>query len=394
MTEKFTDIFISGGGVAGLSAAVAFGAAGFDVVCVDPVPPVTNRAADGADLRTTAYLQPSQAFLDRIGLWAHVQDTAQALNVMRIVDADHGTPKDFASDDISDAPFGWNVGNWHMRAALLARLADLPNVDFRPGLATTDYFTRTDRITATLSDGNKISAALGLAADGRDSFIRTALAIPAKRTDFGQTALTFAVTHPVPHKNVSTEVHKSGGPFTLVPLPDHDGQPCSAVVWMETAANARTLLGLEDDTFNTAATQRSAHVNGPLTLASRRTAWPIISQIAERLAGERTALVAEAAHVVPPIGAQGLNMSLKDIEVLLDLSIANRATLGSAEMLQAYHRARFVHIKLRVTGIGLLNRTSMAGATPLRKARALGLDAIHGIAPLRKTLMRLGLGAT
>ncbi len=394
MTDTSVDIFISGGGVAGLCAAVAFGAHGFSVLCVDPVPPVTQQAEPGADLRTTAYLQPSQAFLDRIGLWPHVADTAQALQTMRIVDADKGDPKDFDAADISDAPFGWNVGNWRMRAGLMARLAELPTVDFRPGVATTAYLTRTDAALATLSDGSRVTARMALAADGRDSFIRNTLGIAAKRTEFGQAALTFAVSHPVPHKNVSTEVHKSGGPFTLVPLPDHDGLPCSAVVWMETAANARTLLGMDDATFNSAATERSAHVNGPLSLVSRRTSWPIISQIADRFCAERTALVAEAAHVVPPIGAQGLNMSLKDIETLLDLCLTSPASLGTAEMLRRYHRLRYPEVLLRVKGVGLLNRTSMAGAAPITKARAFGLDAIHGIAPIRKTLMRLGLGAT
>ncbi|MGB1235357.1 MAG: FAD-dependent monooxygenase, partial [Planktomarina sp.] len=241
--------------------------------------------------------------------------------------------------------------------------------------------------------GTKVEANLAIAADGRDSHLRTALAITAKQTDFGQQALTFAVTHPIPHNNISTEVHQSGGPFTLVPLPDYDGKPCSAVVWMETAANARTLLRMDEATFNTAASERCAHTMGPVTLVSRRTAWPIISQLADTFYGERTALVAEAAHVVPPIGAQGLNMSLRDIEVLLDLAIEKRGILGMPQMLTAYHKARYAEVAIRVKGVGLLNRTSMAGSGPLKRARAMGLDAIHSIDPVRKTLMKLGLGA-
>ncbi|MEM6306427.1 MAG: FAD-dependent monooxygenase, partial [Pseudomonadota bacterium] len=201
-----TDIFISGGGVAGLSAAVAFGQAGFDVLCVDPQPPITQRDQDGADLRTTAYLQPAQAFLNRIGLWPHVSQDAQALHVMRILDADHNNPKDFAAKDISDTPFGWNVGNWQMRAALMARIAELPNIDFRSGVKTLRYMTRTHSAHARLSDGTDVTAQLGIAADGRDSMIRSELGITAKTREFGQHALTFAVTHPIPHQNISTEV--------------------------------------------------------------------------------------------------------------------------------------------------------------------------------------------
>ncbi|MEM6306407.1 MAG: FAD-dependent monooxygenase, partial [Pseudomonadota bacterium] len=174
---------------------------------------------------------------------------------------------------------------------------------------------------------------------------------------------------------------------------DHNGLPCSAVVWMETAAHARGLLELEDNAFDSAASERSAHVMGPLTLVTKRTAWPIISRLANTFYGERTALVAETAHVVPPIGAQGLNMSLKDIETLLDLCTAQRNDIGCPDMLQQYHRARYAEVRLRVTGVGVLNQISMTGAAPLRTARAWGLDALHTVTPVRKALMRLGLGA-
>jgi len=137
---------------------------------------------------------------------------------------------------------------------------------------------------------------------------------------------------------------------------------------------------------------RSCHLFGPLTLASRRTIWPIISQQAERLNGVRLALIAEAAHVVPPIGAQGLNMSLADTRTLLDLATARPEGLGDAAMLEAYHKARIRDISMRVTGIDLLNRTSQAKLPLIRDARAFGLKALHDITPVRKTLMQLGLG--
>ncbi len=138
--------------------------------------------------------------------------------------------------------------------------------------------------------------------------------------------------------------------------------------------------------------ERSCHLFGPLTLASQRTLWPIISQKAQRLNGQRVALVAEAAHVVPPIGAQGLNMSLGDMRTLLDLALANPERLGDAEMLEAYHRARHRDIAVRVAGIDLLNRASMVNAQPLRDARAMGLNALYALPQVRKSLMQMGLG--
>jgi 2-octaprenyl-6-methoxyphenol hydroxylase len=397
MTRETVDILVSGGGVAGLAAAAAFGSAGFRVICVDPTPPVTDRDADGADLRTTAFLQPSLPVLQAAGLWGRLEPYAAPLQVMRIIDAGGELPepriiKDFDAADISDQPFGWNLPNWLLRREMVARLAEVPNVDFRPGIATTQVLTRETQALVTLSDGTRVGASLLIAADGRGSVVREALQIPVKTTRHGQKALAFAVTHPIPHGNVSTEIHRSGGPFTLVPLPDRDGLPCSAIVWMETGPNATRLAALPVPAFEAEMTTRSCHILGPLTLASRRTVWPIISQIAARMSGERTALIAEAAHVVPPIGAQGLNMSLADLRCLLELATANRADLGSAAMLDTYHRQRHLDVQARVTGIDALNRASMMGGQAARDLRASALNALYSVAPVRKTLMRAGLG--
>lgn len=391
------DILISGGGIAGLTAAAAFAASGFSVICADPAPPVTERDADGSDLRTTAFLQPAQTLLDRCGVWPRLADHAAPLQVMRIVDAGGARPeprvvKDFNAADISGQPFGWNLPNWLLRRELIARLAELPNADLRFGTGTTGLFTRTEAARVSLSDGSQIQARLVVACDGRNSPMRRAAGIPVKTTRYGQKALAFAVTHPSPHDNVSTEIHRSGGPFTLVPLPDYQGRPSSAVVWMERGPRAQQLLDLDTEAFEAAMTERSCGLYGDLKLASRRTIWPIISQSAQRLNGERLALMAEAAHVVPPIGAQGLNMSLGDLRCLLELAAARPEGLGDAEMLAAYHKARHGEILLRVTGIDLLNRTSMLAPRPLRDLRALGLNALYSLAPVRKTLMQMGLG--
>jgi len=119
------DIVISGGGIAGLTAAAAFGTAGFDVLCVDPAPPIKDRDAAGADLRSTAFLQPARMFLEEAGLWARLAPHASDLQVMRIIDAGGPEPearlsKEFDAADISDAPFGWNLPNWLLRREMTA----------------------------------------------------------------------------------------------------------------------------------------------------------------------------------------------------------------------------------------------------------------------------------
>ncbi|MFM2357254.1 MAG: hypothetical protein RLZZ528_2990 [Pseudomonadota bacterium] len=397
--RETTDILISGGGIAGLAAAAAFGTAGFRVICVDPAPPVTDGQDEAADLRTTAFLQPAQSLLAEAGLWHRLAAFAAPLQVMRIVDAGGETPEvrhaaDFDAADISDQPFGWNFQNWLLRREFAARLAELSNVAFRPGTATAALLARDAEALVTLSDGTRVSARLLIAADGRASPMREALGIGVKTMRYGQKALAFAVTHPIPHGNISTEIHRQGGPFTLVPLPDQAGQPASAIVWMERGPEALRLAALPVPAFEAEMNDRSAHVLGPLTLITRRSVWPIISQIADRFDGPRTALLAEAAHVVPPIGAQGLNMSLADIRCLLDLARAAPGRLGDREMLAAYHRRRWPDVRARVTGIDLLNRASMEGAPPWRDLRGQILRLMHDATPVRRTLMKAGLGVS
>ncbi len=389
------DVLVSGGGVAGLAAAAAFGAAGYSVICVDPAPPVTQATLPGADLRTTAFLQPSIPVLQAAGLWQRLEPHAMPLQVMRIVDAGGAEPvaritHDFDAADVSAQPFGWNLPNWLLRREFVARLGELPTVDFRPGTGFARLTARESEALVTLSDGSRIAARLVIAADGRHSPVRKALGIPVSTTRYGQKALAFAVTHPEPHGNVSTEIHRSGGPFTLVPLPDHQGKPCSAVVWMETGPEIERLRALPRAAFEAEMNTRSCGLFGWLEQASPLTIWPIITQLAERFNGPRTALMAEAAHVVPPIGAQGLNMSLGDLTTLIDL--ARPETLGEAAPLAAYHRRRWPEARLRLAGVDALNRASMIDSRPLRDARAAALHALYSLAPVRRGLMQLGIG--
>ncbi|SHM10599.1 2-octaprenyl-6-methoxyphenol hydroxylase [Paracoccus solventivorans] len=393
-TPDTVDVLVSGGGVAGLTAAAGFGAAGLRVLCVDPAPPVTEESGAGADLRTTAFLQPSIALFRRIGLWDRLQPHGAPLQVMRIVDAGGAEPRPrltraFDAGEISDQPFGWNLPNWLLRREISARLAELRGVEFRPGTATAGLTAREDAALVELSDGSRLRARLVVAADGRNSPVRQALGIGVRTIRYGQKALAFAVTHEIPHQNVSTEIHRCGGPFTLVPLPDRGGKPSSAVIWMERGAETARLRALPREAFEVELNDRSAGVLGRLQLATGLTEWPIISQIADRYTGPRTALMAEAAHVVPPIGAQGLNMSLADLSALLDLMTPDP---GDAAALARYERERRPEALARLIGIDALNRASMMAPRPLRDLRAAALGGLYALAPVRRAMMRAGLG--
>ena len=389
--KKQKEIVISGGGLAGLIAAVAFGDSGYEVLCIDPT---DENKFKRVDLRTTAYLQPSQLFLQKIGVWPLVEHSSAPLKIMRIADiaGEKLTVKDFNSSDISDVPFGWNVRNLDMRKGLLARIKALPNVVYETGLSTASTTSRSTMARVTLSNRRIIDCKLLIAADGRDSSIREQAGVAMKRTEFGQSALSFSVTHELPHNNISTEVHKVGGPFTLVPLPDFEGNPSSAVVWMDKTDDINNIKALPPAAFNATITQRSGAVLGKLTAVTNCAKWPIISQLADHFFAERTAFIGETAHVVPPIGAQGLNLSIGDIETLLKLAKSSSDDIGSLTVLKKYHKIRRPIAQSRVIGVGLLNRASKAEGPIATRARALGLNAIHNIKPLRHALMQLGIG--
>jgi 2-octaprenyl-6-methoxyphenol hydroxylase len=397
MQRQTVDVFISGGGPAGLTAAAGFGNAGFSVLLADPVAPVTVGDKTGSDLRSTAFLQPAQHLFGDIGLWDALAPHAVPLQSLRIVDTAGEPPmlrgeRAFRSDDIGDGPLGWNFLNWVFRREILDYLRKQPGVDLRFGTGFRSLLTRTSGAIVTLSDGTSVAARLVIAADGRASPLREAVGIGCHITRYGQKSLAFTATHVHPHDNISTEIYHRGGPFTMVPLADLDGKPASAIVWMNSGRRATDLLAMAPDAFNAEMTRRSASLFGPMELASERAMFPIVTQRAERLVGQRTAIVAEAAHVLPPIGAQGLNTSLNDIAALLQAARANPDGLGEPAMLRAYERARSTDIARRARIIDLFNRITRSGDLGLQGLRLIGLKAAHDIRPLRRALMRTGMG--
>lgn len=392
-----TDILIAGGGIAGMSAAARFAADGHRIMIVDPAP---ADIGEGTDLRTTAFLQPGIDTLKKAGVWDAIKPTGAELRVMRIVDAGgtEMTPRetaDFDGAETTQGFFGWNVSNKAARVSLMAKLETLPNVDFRFSTTVTG-FTGTARYgEATLSGGETVRAKLVVAADGRNSSLREFAGIKHRRWAYDQSALVFVVTHDKPHDNISTEIHRTGGPLTLVPMPDLNGKPCSSVVWMTPAERAQQLYSMDDATLSAEITRDTMSMFGPLTVASPRAVWPMISQVPSRLISARLALVAEAAHVVPPIGAQGLNMSLHDIETLADLMAKAKLRgedIGATTLLKSYERKQLPKTLARVGGIDLLNRASMFEPRTLRDLRYAGLTAINRIGPLRKLAIKVGVG--
>ena len=379
-------ILIAGGGLAGLSAAVVLASDGHAVTFVDPAPPPAPGEERAADRRTTAILQPGRDMLAAAGAWE--MDVAPTpLAEMRVLDLRGEARAAFVAAEISERPFGWNVVNGSLRRALSARAGAL-GVRHVTGAVRT-LLAREAEALVTLEDGARMRCALVVGADGRESRVRAAAGIGARTLRTGQKALSFAVAHEAAHACVSTEIYDTGGPMVLVPLPDEDGAHRSAVVWMVPGAEARKLEALGPDELSDAATARSGGVLGPLRATGPVAVWPIVTRVADRFDGTRVALMAEAAHAVPPIGAQGLNMSLADVAAL---RTACAERLGDRAALAAYDRARRPDVLMRVAAVTALNAAAI-GAGPMDVLRGWGIRALGAAPAARRRLMALGLGA-
>ncbi len=392
MSRLDADIFVAGGGVAGLTTALALGRAGHRVILADPA---KAGASSPKDQRVTAFLQPSQRLFASLGIWDGLASDATELNVLQLADSAGDPPaitqsRSFRAEDLGDLPFGWSLPNGAVRSALLAELNDMENVALHTGAGFQDLLARDDQALVALTDGTRIRAKLVVGADGGQSAVRAASGIDVRETRYGQKAMVVDVTHTAPHDGVSVEIYRSGGAFTLVPRSDIDGKPASATVWMEEGPNARELMALEDTAFGAALTARSCAIFGPLTVAGPRAAWPVVLRQASSLTARRVALVAEAAHQLPPIGAQGLNTSLADVASLARL--CGEADPGSPEMLAAYEKDRAKDIKMRAGAVDILNRICRSDLAPIAALRRVGLSAVADIAPIRMKAMQTGLG--
>ncbi len=398
MQSSEYDILIAGGGLAGLLAAAAFGSAGYTVACVDRIPEQPGPSGPRPDARTTALLRPSKSMLEKAGIWEGAIEGATPLRALRIVESNGNAQirksVEFDASEIGLQEFGWNVSNRILREILERRIRGLANVSLTRGRAVARILNRDFEAIAELSDGTRLSAKLAIAADGRNSAIRDRLGIDVVGYRSRQTALAFSVAHKQPHGGASIEIHERGGPFTLVPLEDSGGRPSSAVVWMERAAIAERLVSMPRCEFDSLITERSCGVLGRLELISEIGSWPVAGLLANRFSSGRTALIAEAAHVLPPIGAQGLNLSIGDIGSLFSLlQESELAASDFSNRLAAEGRGRRSAALSRSVGVGVLNWVSSWEASRLRRARTFGLAAVGGIDALRQPLMRFGLGA-
>ena len=378
------DILVVGAGPVGLAAAIFLDGLGYGVITVAP-----DRVA--SDERTSALLAGSIAFLERIGVWPRIVAAAAPMRSLRIVDATRRLIRApevlFHAAEIGLDAFGYNIPNSALVGALEAEFAAR---NLRRSSAAVERTRQDDgEVAAEISDGAEIGARLIVAADGRRSRIRDSVGIPVSEWRYDQAALVVNLRHARGHEDTSTEFHTETGPFTLVPLPGNR----SSLVWVDRPAESRRRTTIDEAALAAEIEVRSASILGAITIDGPRQVFPLSGMNAARFAAGRAALVGEAAHLFPPIGAQGLNLGYRDVADLGRVLAPRVGGAGAPGRLAADAPLRRRDGGTRTPAVAALNRTLLTGFLPVQGLRGLGLFLLDRVPALRRALMRQGVAA-
>ena len=377
------EVAVIGAGPAGLVSAIALACAGVDTLLV--APPAQ------ADHRTTALLAGSVTALETLGAWQDCAPRAAPLRKLRIIDDTQRLFRApevlFNATEIDCEAFGYNIENRHLMAALQARAAALDVISIQtPALA----IASDGSAVIVTHAGGEVRVQLAIGADGARSICRAAAGIATTRRAYPQTALTLNLSHARAHDDTSSEFHTEQGPFTLVPLPGRR----SSLVCVTAPTHCAELAAMDDTVLSIEIERRAHSLLGRMSVEPGRGLFPLAVETADAFAGNRIVLVGEAAHVVPPIGAQGLNLGLRDAAAIAEMvAEAHQQGLdvGGPDVLARYDKERRADILTRTFAVDLLNRSLLADFLPVHGARGLSLYFAERIGPLRRALMREGV---
>jgi 2-octaprenyl-6-methoxyphenol hydroxylase len=388
---KNCDVIIGGGGMVGMSLAIALAKGGLDVVVADPVP--QTAALDAKfDGRVCALSYASVRMFEALGVWEHLEKDAQPINDILVTDAKlGGAPSPFslhfdAAESHADA-LGHIVENRHTRTGLFAVANTLANLRFVAPAALTNLQSDALGIVASLANGESIRAKLAVAADGRESPMRELMGLSVISWSYAQWGIVATVAHEKPHNGVAYEHFLPAGPFAILPMTGNR----SSLVWTEKDTLAPSMMKLADEEFDVEIARRFGSHLGRTEAAGPRWSYPLKFHLARGYVKPRFALAGDSAHGIHPIAGQGFNLGLKDAAALSEIVLDTARLgldIGTLDTLQKYERWRRFDSLVMSFAMDGLNRLFSNDIAPLRMLRDVGLGLVDAVGPARRFFMR------
>ena len=383
------DVIILGGGLVGLSLALALDRHGLASIVVDPADPETQ-IAPAYDGRATAVSSSSWRMLEAIGVAERLEGRTCPIRAIRVSDGLEPGGILFDAEDPED-PLGTMVENRLLRAALRDAAKEADHIALlmpaRPGETVRDAAGA----RVALEDGRLLAAPLLVAAEGRHSPMREQADIPLARWAYDHVAIVATIVHERPHGETAYEIFYPDGPFAILPmLAGDDGKPRSAIVWSVKARDAEPMLGLPDRALAHEIEKRMGGFLGAVGLAGPRWSYPLGFHHAARITDLRLALVGDAAHGIHPIAGQGLNLGFRDAAALAEVLVEGaRLGLepGDAQLLGRYERWRSLDTFMVAMATDSLTRLYGVPGRAASAIRRFGMGLVQRAGPVKHRLM-------
>lgn len=386
------DVIILGGGLVGLTLAIALDAHGLSSAVIDPLPSETALAPQ-FDGRASAIASASWRMLETIGVAEALKPHGCAIRRIEVRDGIQREALDFTVAD-RDEPLGTMLENRVLRKTLREAAAAAKSVTMHVPARATRVERDAHGVQVELDTGEMITSPLVIAAEGRNSPMRVAAGIKIANWRYDHVAIISAFDHSRDHDHVAHEIFYPAGPFALLPLLPGTR---SALVWTVKAKDAPGVLALSEKAFLAEISQRAGGLLGNVSLAAPRSSYPLGFHHAATITAERLALVGDAAHGIHPIAGQGLNLGFRDVAALVEV-LVDGARLGlelaDAQLLARYQRWRSLDSLAVSVATDGLNRLFGVPGRPARAIRRFGMGAVQRITPLKQFFMAEARGTS
>jgi 2-octaprenyl-6-methoxyphenol hydroxylase len=376
------DVIILGGGLVGLTLAVALDRHGLSSLVVDPADP-QRTLAPAFDGRATAVASASYRMLEAIGVAARLEGEGCPIREIRVSDglAPGGIVFDAADDD---DPLGIMFENRRLRAALHEAAQAAERVTLVMPASAADVVRDEASVRVALADGRVLTAPLLVGAEGRNSPTREAANIAVARWQYDHSAIVVTVDNEKNHQNVAYEIFYPSGPFAVLPMLPGTR---SAIVWSVPSADAAAFVDLPDRAMAAEIEKRMGGFLGQVTLAGPRWTYPLGFHHAAVMTARRLALAGDAAHGIHPIAGQGLNLGLRDAAALAQVLVEGARLgldLGDPQLLSRYERWRSLDTFMVAAATDGLTRLYGIPGRTAAAARRFGMGFVQRLGPLKE----------